>query len=276
MDNMLNQLGVAGDGLAANLNNTDGKNWKEVRAQAGVLLDGFSYPAEKKRSAETVAQLQRTEWMAKQFWRPLCDRLSEGGAISNETKLLLRSTTTNRTPDYDPSREERPRKGRDKSQELERPFGALSISQDTQQSFSSSYSTPAPKIKVKTRGEAQSPRGEDRSPERRDAPGERKKIELNRRAYRTMRLLLGDTAGGSHPGEVPWRDFLHLMSSMDFEVQKLRGSVWHFIPPESERSINFHEPHPRPKLEWKVARWYGRRLARVYNYILDSFVQKGP
>ena len=61
-----------------------------------------------------------------------------------------------------------------------------------------------------------------------------------------FRIFHEDTA----PGEVPWADFLHAMSSLGFAIQKLDGSAWLFSPALEplSRSIIFHEPHPASKI----------------------------
>ncbi|KAK5703363.1 hypothetical protein LTR17_022190 [Elasticomyces elasticus] len=68
------------------------------------------------------------------------------------------------------------------------------------------------------------------------------------------------------PGEVPWIDFLHAMQTAGFMPEKLYGSVWQFQPIDLdvERSIQFHEPDPAPKLAYRIARRFGRRLERAY------------
>ncbi|KAG0348767.1 hypothetical protein BG004_004234 [Podila humilis] len=70
----------------------------------------------------------------------------------------------------------------------------------------------------------------------------------------------------AQPGEIPWNDFLHAMTSTGFGAEKLYGSVWHFTPSESlgvDRSIQFHEPHPSNKIPFNIARYIGRRLLRA-------------
>ncbi|KAK5716184.1 hypothetical protein LTR15_010010 [Elasticomyces elasticus] len=50
--------------------------------------------------------------------------------------------------------------------------------------------------------------------------------------------------------------------------EKLYGSVWQFQPIDLdvESSIQFHEPHPAPKLAYIIARRFGRRLERTYGW----------
>lgn len=69
------------------------------------------------------------------------------------------------------------------------------------------------------------------------------------------------------------------MSSAGFSIRKLYGSAWQFVPVETgavaARPIQFHEPHPKGKLRFLVARNYGRRLGRAYGWYGGMFVLKG-
>lgn len=73
---------------------------------------------------------------------------------------------------------------------------------------------------------------------------------VDKRALNVYRTLFHSPNSPDQPGQVPWRDFLHAMSSTGFAAEKLQGSAWHFTPTNMsvERSIQFHEPHPGNKL----------------------------
>jgi hypothetical protein len=51
-------------------------------------------------------------------------------------------------------------------------------------------------------------------------------------------------------------------------VEKMQGSAWKFSlgSDTMERPIQFHEPHPDPKLRSSWARRYGTRLERAYGW----------
>ncbi|KAG0043471.1 hypothetical protein BGZ83_011355, partial [Gryganskiella cystojenkinii] len=75
------------------------------------------------------------------------------------------------------------------------------------------------------------------------------------RALKVFSTLFYQPSSSAQPGEIPWNDFLHAMTSVGFAVEKLYGSVWHFSPSLSsdkfavwDRSIQFHEPHPIAKI----------------------------
>ncbi|KAL2833074.1 hypothetical protein BJY01DRAFT_239633 [Aspergillus pseudoustus] len=97
---------------------------------------------------------------------------------------------------------------------------------------------------------------------------------VDARALQVFRTLFFNPTVTSTPGEIPWNDFLHALSSVGFETTKLYGSVWQFQPTrlDVERNILFHEPHPRDKLAFMVSRRYGRRLNRAYGWLGAMFV----
>lgn len=77
--------------------------------------------------------------------------------------------------------------------------------------------------------------------------------------------LLHKPSKAAKPGEIPWNDFLHAVDVMGFGIKKLYGSVWQNSPTELdvERAIQFHEPHPIPKIAFRMMKRFGRRLARA-------------
>ena len=96
---------------------------------------------------------------------------------------------------------------------------------------------------------------------------------VDARALKVFRTIFFNPAVTSTPGEITWNDFLHAMTSVGFTVMKLYGSVWQFQPTklDVERSIQFHEPHPRGKIPFTTARRYGRRLHRAYGWFGEMF-----
>ncbi|KAI0521391.1 hypothetical protein F5B22DRAFT_662496 [Xylaria bambusicola] len=99
-------------------------------------------------------------------------------------------------------------------------------------------------------------------------------FKVDARALNVFRTIFFDLEAHTTPGEVAWRDFLHAMRSIGFAAEKLDGSAWHFQPTglDVERSIQFHEPHPRGKIPFRVARRHGRRLNRAYGWHGGMFV----
>ncbi|KAF7881482.1 hypothetical protein EAF00_011851 [Botryotinia globosa] len=79
---------------------------------------------------------------------------------------------------------------------------------------------------------------------------------------RVFNTLFFQPGQNNTPGDVPWVEFLKAMGEMGFAAQKLYGSVWQFTPASketavkigSEKSIQFHEPHPGVKINFVIAR----------------------
>lgn len=103
-------------------------------------------------------------------------------------------------------------------------------------------------------------------------------FELNKRAYKIFSMLFHISSANEHPtGEISWTEFLYAMQAVGFAPEKLYGSSWQFSPVEIEgveQPIQFHEPHPHPKMRFWEARRIGRRLTRTYGWGGEMFVCK--
>ncbi|KAG9674466.1 hypothetical protein KCU99_g7054, partial [Aureobasidium melanogenum] len=97
---------------------------------------------------------------------------------------------------------------------------------------------------------------------------------VDKRAKRTLSALFYTPSSNDMPGDTTWTEFVHAMLSIGFVVEKLFGSVWHFVSPESVigEHIQFHAPHAGDKVRYHVARLFGRRLQRAYGWSEDMFV----
>jgi hypothetical protein len=133
------------------------------------------------------------------------------------------------------------------------------------------------KAKPKTRpdGPTPSPMQESRrdsatSTEEKDET-EVKKIKVNKRAYKVFATMFHVPSANEqqNTGEVAWSEFLYAMKTIGFSVEKLYGSSWQFEPDtiDLQRSIQFHEPHPRAKIWFWLLKNFGRRLHR---YVIAS------
>lgn len=76
-------------------------------------------------------------------------------------------------------------------------------------------------------------------------------------------------------GEVAWHDFVHALASTGL-AEKIYGPMWQFSLAAlgADRSIQFHEPHPRGKAPFCVARRHGRRLNRAFGWHGGMFVSR--
>ncbi|KAK2695453.1 hypothetical protein QWA68_006481 [Fusarium oxysporum] len=98
-------------------------------------------------------------------------------------------------------------------------------------------------------------------------------FKVDRRALKKFRILFYDPDVNSTPGEVPWNDFLHALTSVGFAAVKLYSSVWRFSPYtlEANGSIHFHEAHSHNTVPSVIARRHGRRLYRTYGWTGEKF-----
>ncbi|RAK97333.1 uncharacterized protein BO80DRAFT_428331 [Aspergillus ibericus CBS 121593] len=251
-------------------------------ANLGDPSDGkFKYPIEKRRTKENVEILRRAESHLDAFWAAIDQVMVakagdlQGTAVRN---LLSQSRILQRTTEW--IEQEKPQAAiisQDKLGEI----NLYTLNQPLSQVYSGlsarTLDTVQPKAKVKTRG---TPRPGPAHVDEAEAllrpnPADQQPIfTVDARAFKVFRTIFFNPALTSTPGEVPWNDFLHAMTSVGFTVMKLYGSVWQFQPTklDVERSIQFHEPHPRGKLPFTTARRYGRRLHRAYGWFGGMFV----
>ncbi|KAL8345863.1 hypothetical protein RB601_005771 [Gaeumannomyces tritici] len=260
---------------------------KGVVALGRIEPGKFTYPVDKRRTKGNVEAMRRAEERLDAFWEAM-DRAMhkragnlEGTAL--KALLLSQSRTLQRTPTWvEPAAAAGRKKNKDGGvaaddlEELYKPLSTLYFGLSSKQDTSVSAT---PKTKTKTKGTANmSSAGADQREEQTQEQAEpQPTFAVNARALKVFRTLFFTPDASSTPGEVLWTDFLHAMVSVGFQAQKLGGSVWQFRPTqlEAERAIQLHEPHPNPKIRFRQARLYGRRLERAYGWNGGMFVLKG-
>ncbi|OOQ91404.1 hypothetical protein PEBR_00539 [Penicillium brasilianum] len=84
-----------------------------------------------------------------------------------------------------------------------------------------------PKNKVKTRGKARSVKCQTEAEilTQPNPVDPQPSLAVDARALKVFRTVFFNPSTTSTPGEVPWNDFLHAMTSVGFTVIKLYGSV---------------------------------------------------
>lgn len=246
----------------------------------------FEYPVHKKRNKINVDKMREAEENLALLWDNLDARFRDdhvdltGTALKN---LLLQPRALQRTPEWTEPAVVNQKDGGSKAitsaavDELYKPFSNLFIGEGTKQTSTSA--SKHSKSKVKTRGISTAANenampGVD--PSASEPPDTQPTFKVDARALKVFRVVFFDPTANTTPGEVAWNDFLQAMVTTGFAAQKLYGSVWHFQPTELDvdRSIQFHEPHPKGKLPFVVARRYGRRLNRAYGWFGGMFVPK--
>lgn len=253
----------------------------------GQPSDGkFNYPIEKRRTKENVEALRRAEGHLDAFWAAI-DQLmvAKAGNLRGTSvwNLLSQPRILKRTPEWF-----EPKKSPPTASTPNRICQADIYS--SYQPTSAIYSgIPArelditqPKTKTKTCGipgplPESITKVEEALLQQPNPTGPEPTISVDARALKVFRTVFFNPAVTSTPGEVSWSDFLHAMTSVGFTAMKLHGSAWQFQPTklDVERSIQFHEPHPRGKLPFKMARRHGRRLNRAYGWHGGMFVLIG-
>ncbi|KAF0643408.1 hypothetical protein FPSE5266_20077 [Fusarium pseudograminearum] len=207
----------------------------------------FKYPYEKRRNKDTVNALRRAEANLDAFWAELDSLLSR---------------TLRRTPEW-----VEPEQTKKKGQPGGTDKDLVLVSGKK-------------KSKAKTKGEPAKAQNVDTPPVEVPEPENVDKqptFTVDARALKVFRTLFFNPEVTSSPGVISWNDFLHAMGSTGFQIEKLYGSVWQFQSTslDVDRGIHFHEPHPKGKIDFQIARRHGRRLARTYGWHGGMFVLKG-
>ncbi|KAG7414282.1 hypothetical protein Forpe1208_v007366 [Fusarium oxysporum f. sp. rapae] len=198
-------------------------------------LGKFAYPEHRRRNKENVEMMRRAEWNLDAFWvradRYPYDR-TKNMDESSLMRLLKSPYVLQGTPEWvEPTKEKK--KVLDIEQPLSTFFFGLS-SDDPDTKASGRLSVKPAKTKLKTRGTMTKSTETDAAPA--EAMAEvtledpKQVFKVDRRTLKTFRILFYDPDVTSTPGEVPWNDFLHALTSVGLTAEKLYGSVWQFSP----------------------------------------------
>ncbi|KAG6356098.1 hypothetical protein INS49_015483 [Diaporthe citri] len=263
----------------------DQTNMSQALRTGDISGGRLAYPIDKRRTRENVRVLRQSEASLDTFWA-FVDRLYHYAAgtpnDSAVSRMLSQKRTMQRTPEWvEPIKE--PKKAETSSatdqdvKALHKPLSALSFGPTPSKSDVANENLT--KTKVKTKGTANAPpaAAADDPPEDPTASDSQPTIPVDTRALKVFRTIFHNPSSATAQGEIPWQDFLHAMASIGFAAEKLYGSAWQFRPVslDVDRNIQFHEPHPRGKVPFLIARRMGRRLSRAYGWNLEMFTLKG-
>lgn len=239
----------------------------------------FTYPINKRRTKENVEALRRAEGHLDVFWAAIDQvMVSRAGNLHGTAarNVLSQGRILQRTPEWVDTQKPQAPSAQDKVVGEADPYAYLPISTVYSGLSAKELDIAQPKTKVKTHGTPQAPAHSTEAeallhPNQADP---QPTFSVDARALKVFRTAFFNPSATALPGEVAWNDFLHAMTSVGFTAMKLYGSVWQFQPTklDVERSIQFHEPHPRGKLPFTTARRYGRRLNRAYGWFGGMFV----
>jgi hypothetical protein len=247
----------------------------------GTPSDGkFNYPSDKRRTQQHTKAMRAAERDLDMFWQTVDQHYQrESGKSLHQAfqSLFSCERQLERTPEWiQPVKEPEVESEPDLSEDLSQRFSYLRVESQEQP-----VEQAIVKTKEKTRGTLQSTDSIaaqltpcDHEPPVRHILDIQPTIAVSRRAIKVFSTLFHTPSSPDQAGEIPWADFLHAMVAAGFGPAKLYGSVWQFTPfkLDVERSIQFHEPHPRGKIPFRTARRFGRRLNRAYGWRGDMFV----
>ncbi|RDL38913.1 Uncharacterized protein BP5553_03253 [Venustampulla echinocandica] len=236
----------------------------------------FYYPTDKKRTSQTTDAMIKAERNLDLFW----------SRYNLNWKRIARKTVDASMGDHIPSHRGQPLARTapwvEPRKELKAPQEPRGPPKDPDGSFGAGSGTkdqkPEPKQqKLKTKGVGKSKEKDNQQKNNNNPPSSQVSpqplFRVDKRSLKVVRVLFHVPNQNDKPGEIPWNDFLHLMTSAGFAVQKLYGSIWQFSPVHAglERSILFHEPHPEVRIQFVIARRMGRRLNRAYRWESGCF-----
>jgi len=258
-----------------------GENMGSISKLVDVSDKRFFYPIDKRRTKENVELLRRAEHNLDEFWSAVdtvvykrCGELS-GTAIRvalSEQRILQR--TPEWAVDAVMPKDQQPKKihNNEPPRAIYKPLSTLYFN------LPSAVAEPiktVSKTRIKTKGLPAAKPVAQQSEETVPIEPTHAPIRVGARALKVFRILFYNPEVTSSPGEMSWQDFLYAMTSTGlFAAEKLYGSVWQFqrLDEESQSRILFHQPHPRGKISFTMARRYGRRLTRAYGWVGELFV----
>ncbi|KAI1407868.1 hypothetical protein F5Y13DRAFT_205668 [Hypoxylon sp. FL1857] len=213
--------------------------------------EAFEYPAQKPPCREVIESMQKSENALDLFWEAAVLGLKSAEAFSPRVRSLF-SLKVQRTAEWiappETSQKTNGKKKKKKKEEkLEDAFDKLMI-------------------ETRKQNEAIKKELEENSSET---------FRVDKRAFKVFNVLLFEGPDASRLGEVSWNDFVYAMKQAGFKVTKLFGFAWLFdISDGSEftDAMIFMEPHETGKLSFLMAKDYGRRLRRAYDWKIDRFI----
>ena len=211
---------------------TEDLEWFEILLTLGDPADGkFYYPIDKRRARDTVEALRKAERALSTVWMFYYQELP---TTSEFCKMLIELLRVRRTPKWiepDPGGPE-DSEARSSSDAHDVPLSELyaELERRTAATVSDSSDIDRRKPKLKTKGVSNASLALNEAFAHADiqdyASQRQTTIAVNRRAFKTFRALFFDPSVTSMPGEVPWKDFIHAMTSIGFLAEKLYGSAW--------------------------------------------------
>ncbi|KAH7064346.1 hypothetical protein BKA63DRAFT_586258 [Paraphoma chrysanthemicola] len=246
--------------------------------KVGKPTDGkFHYPAEVRRTRETVDAMRSAEAALDAFWKAANAHwlVHAGASPTLLVQHIIGDRVLHRTPPW-VNPKATPRCGTPNGNIADTSILFFGFDHDVSKQITGNFSklSVSTKEKKKTRGLLANEGAVVKdSVVATNIPSSGRSVAIDKRALKVFKSLFHSPHSPDQPGEISWPDFLHAMVKAGFGAEKLQGSAWHFTPQnlELDCSIQFHEPHPGNKLPFTWARRYGRRLTRAFGWSLESF-----
>ncbi|KAK3357834.1 hypothetical protein B0T25DRAFT_630794 [Lasiosphaeria hispida] len=287
LEDMQKSFSVWARPLSYLVNGTRDQNFVRVADLGNTSHRRFFYPSEKRRTKENIEALRSAERNLDEFWQAVdgivdanCDDLwgTAVWALLSGNRVLLRTPEWVDNSSLATNKLRQQQAATDGAESLFRPLSTLYFNESGEEAGQGKVPITA-KTKTKTKGETKEPTPLPAALEQVDnKQTESTPIQVDNRALKVFRTLFFNPGVTSSPGEVAWHDFVHAMTSTGlFAAEKLYGSAWQFqrLDTESQVKIQFHQPHPRGKIPFTMARRMGRRLFRAFGWAGGMFVLKG-
>jgi len=227
----------------------------------------YKYPIHEERSAENVAILQTSERYLDSLWLQIECEPDAKAAL--DIIYPIQQGDLQRTPDWGKPHDVKFKKEQQlKSEEARGPGESAPTSPPRRR-----------RRKVKKRGKPDTPESplvdepeqEAAAPPTLDAPGV---MHVDRRSYNVFSTLFHMPNERNKSGDIAWTEFLYAMRSVGFGWQRLAGSAWEFTELSTDRSIQFHQPHPSPRVTFEVIKIIGKRLHKKFGWTGQMFALK--
>ncbi|KAI1415065.1 hypothetical protein F5Y13DRAFT_187750 [Hypoxylon sp. FL1857] len=253
-------------------------------SKLGAAIAETKYPVDKRPTKSNIEAMRAAEAALDSFWEAVITELRQADLWKGRIKEILLHRQPERTPPW----VDAPRTNKKVSSDNTTVETFVGTSQG-QHSEPSSRPVTESKVKQKTRPLQQhvqedvADETENGNPLDDEEQPPQRIFEVDKRSKKVFNMLfyVPFATRSRLPGEIPWADFLYAMHYVGFGIEKLGGSSWQFTPgaaldgEEYARGIQFHEPHPSDKIRFRMARLYGRRLARAYGWCGEMFREEG-